>query len=176
MRRLQGQLLQRVLQALSPVGDAAGAARTHPAYAQLQTQSKTPTRSAKHPRMDALTRSRSLSRSGCSNPSLRFLFRALKWGLLLSLLFSLTCSSGSDVSRARSGETPVLLQVLPAAALSALQTEAHPLRTQGPAGGPRVPSPEGASHTHKKASSNVLREERLIKYDQHSAVICYSLL
>lgn len=41
LRRLQGQFLQRVFQVISPVGDATGAARTHPAYAQLQTQSKT---------------------------------------------------------------------------------------------------------------------------------------
>lgn len=38
---LQGQFLQRVFQVVSSVGDAAGAARTYPAYTQLQTQSKT---------------------------------------------------------------------------------------------------------------------------------------
>lgn len=44
---LQGQFLQRVFQVISSVGDATGAARTYPAYTQLQTQSKTRIRSTK---------------------------------------------------------------------------------------------------------------------------------
>lgn len=50
---------------------------------------------------------------------------------------------GPDLPRARPGETTVLLSILSAAPLPSVQTTPYPHRTQNPAGGARVSSPEG---------------------------------
>lgn len=54
-------------------------------------------------------------------------------------------SSGSDLSRARPGETAVLLPVLPATAVPPLQTAPDSLWTQNPPGGAGVPGSESTT-------------------------------
>lgn len=69
----------------------------------------------------------------------------------------LSVVAGPDLPGSRPGEAAVLLQILSAATLPSVQTTPRPHRTQNPASGPCVSSPEGIdSRASRRSGWNLL--------------------